>query len=129
MGYGDGDPTEQPSIGTKHGADAQGPPESIARGDKFTVTLPSLESGLGLKVVGPSNSGAAAAGDGVYISHVTPGGVSAASEKITEGLKIVKINGKSVTYCTKRDAVALIKAVPHGVDLTLTLRSDPKGFG
>ena len=92
------------------------------------MTLPSSESGYGLKIVGPRNSDAAAAGDGVYISHVSPGGISAVSGQLAEGMKIVKINGKSVTHCTKRDAVALIQAVPHGIDVTLTLRLDPMGY-
>lgn len=77
-------------------------PRVTGKRPKHTVTLVRPEDGkMGLKFVGPKTEDDLERKPGNYIRSVTPGSAaSAAADVLTEGARLIRINGKCVCiYC------------------------------
>jgi len=68
------------------------------------VELHRGRNGLGFNIIGGS------ATDGIFISHITVGGVAHTNGSLMVGDQILKVNGSDMTRCTHQRAVDVLKA-------------------
>lgn len=94
------------------------------------VRLPRTGGSLGFSIIGGTDHSCIPFGGGepgVFVSHVVPGGVAAASGKLQFGDRIEAVNGQDVTKLTHQDVVMALLA--DGDELVLTVAHDPPPDG
>ncbi|VDK36191.1 unnamed protein product [Taenia asiatica] len=122
-------PLSSSSHGSEDYAAAHAVPESILqRWPKARlVTLYKKESRLAGSGAGERSGGSLGfnivsgdATNGIYVSHIHPGGPAASSMAISVGDRLLVVNGVEVVGSTHEEAAILLKTAPSRVDLVLS---------
>ncbi|RMX40112.1 hypothetical protein pdam_00002322, partial [Pocillopora damicornis] len=102
-------------------ASSQGYTAQIKEFVETTITIEKETTGLGLGVVGGSDTYLG----GVVINVIEPGGAAAKDGRIAVGDQIIMVNGENLQQMNHKNVVSALRLAPSPVSLTI-LREDPE---
>jgi len=91
-----------------------------SKDDLRTVELQRSVTGLGFNIVGGSEK------DGIFVSHITPGGAADVDGKLRAGDQILSVNGIELSKTSHKDAVEILKGT--GFEVSIVVQYKPEEF-
>lgn len=102
-------------------ASSRGHTQQIKDFVETTITIEKETTGLGLGIVGGSDTYLG----GVVVNVIEPGGAAAKDGRVAIGDQIVMVNGESLRQMNHKNVVSALRLAPSPVRLTI-LREDPE---